>query len=100
MQNIEQLEAGLARCIAMECTCFVSFYSKKVHVSISKAAYVGTNNVAFDVKGDGDTVREAFERCFANFPTNPLDGVSKWASSQLPPPPAEDAVFTETDPPL
>lgn len=93
MSTIAQLEAAFTRCRAAECTVFVSFYRDKVHVTISKAAYTGSNNLSFNVKGEGTSVTEAFDRCFANFPPNPLDGESKWVSSQLAPP--VDAKFTE-----
>lgn len=94
---ITELEAALARCRADGCTCFIAFYSSKVNVTISKSAYSGSNNTEFTVKGEGDSVAEAFDMAFNNFPKNPLDGASKWVNNRLAAPNETpvDATFTE-----
>lgn len=90
--NLTELQAALDRCIANGYTVFVSHYSHKVHVTLSRHGY-GAHAMSVEVKGEGDTVAEAFESTFRNFPTNPLDGVSHWASNQLG---VSDGEFTET----
>lgn len=94
MTTITELEAALTKCRSDELTCFVSFYGKKVSVSLTKYAYTGGNNTEFNVKGEGDTVAEAFEMAFNNFPKNPLDGASRWKSDRLTGPVTEGE-FTE-----
>lgn len=98
MTTILELEAALTKCRADELTCFVSFYGKRVSVSLTKHAFTGGSSTEFNVKGEGDTVTEAFRMAFNNFPKNPLDGASKWKSDRLPMPGDEpvDGQFTET----
>lgn len=92
--NIADLETAFARCRQEEYTCFVSFYGETVGVSISKRASTKRPGLSLDVKSEAPTVSEAFAKCFANFPVNPLDGASEWHSARLA---ASEGQFTETD---
>jgi hypothetical protein len=96
MTSLAELETAFVRCREQELTCFVSFYSKKVGVTLTKYAYTGGNNTEFQVKGEGDSVAEAFDMAFNNFPKSPLDGASKWKSDRLAAPEkVEEATFTD-----
>lgn len=91
---IADLEIAFARVRSEEYTAFVSFYGSMVGVSISRRASTKNPGLSLDVKSEASTVREAFAKCFANFPTNPLDGISEWNSARLT---AVDGEFKDTD---
>lgn len=92
--TIEQLNAGIERARAEGYTVFISLYHKKVHVSLNRYR-TGDSTFTMDVKGEGDTIEEAFAVCFANFPTNPLDGAGAFATDRLTGP-ITDGEYTET----
>jgi len=94
--TIEQLEAAMQHCRVEEYYIHISMYRDTVNITLSKYA-TGQSRTEVSVKGEGPTVRDAFANALANFPKNPLDGASKWATNRLESPePIEDGTFTET----
>lgn len=91
---LTELQTAVDRCLDTGFTCFVSFYASKVHVTLNKYAHSGTPGLAMEVKAEGVTVIEAFERALANFPANPLDGATKWHDPRIAGPITEGE-FTE-----
>lgn len=89
--TLQEVSDAFDRVIADGFSFFASFYGKKWHVTLNKYTYQG---VALEVKGNGDTIFEAVETALNNFPKNPLDGSSRWASDRLTH--VENGEFTET----
>lgn len=90
MTTLEQLNSAIDRALSMDYT--ISIYSHKNFntCNINKHTASGAQ---VQVEGRGETLNEAIEKCFANFPENPLDGTG-WQNNRLSAPPI-DAEFTE-----
>lgn len=80
--TIADLDQALTFCRTNEYNFSLYCYGAgKITVSLGKKVYSDHTEVA--IRGTGDTVAEALEAALRQFPTNPLDGVSRWASNQL-----------------
>jgi hypothetical protein len=93
----QELEVVVSRCVADEYSLFLSAYkdykgNPRVGITLTKRA--ANFGLEVQVKGDGQTVGEAFEKALCNFPANPVGAV--WDSVRLAPP-AVDGEFTELD---
>jgi hypothetical protein len=82
--SLEELQTALDRCREQGFTTFVSCYGPKVRVNLSKSTYTGVTGLKeLKIDAEGDTVAEAYEAAFSNFPINPLDGISRWKNERL-----------------
>lgn len=80
--SLSELQTALDKCRADGFVCFVSIYGPNVHVTLNKYA-TSTSKLSMKVEAEGATMAEAFEQAFANFPSNPLDGATKWHDPRL-----------------
>lgn len=93
--RVHELDLAFRKCLAEGYTTFVSSCGSRVSVSLHKYAHSGTPGLTMEVRAEAPTVAEAFEKAFANFPKNPLDGATRWADNRIAAP-VEDGEFTET----
>lgn len=93
----QELEYVVARCVEDEYMLFLSAYKdykNKPHVAVTLTKRAGGTSLEVQVKGEGETVTEAFEKALCNFPRNPVGAV--WDSRRLAAPFAE-ATYTELE---
>jgi hypothetical protein len=82
--SLEELQVALDEVRRRGFNISVGCYGNlQITVTLNKYATSGSPGFAMEVRAEGGTVREAFERAFKNFPDSPLDGVTKWAGNQL-----------------
>lgn len=101
--TMEDLNTVLQRAIGDEYQIVIvagGALSKKVHVSLEKGSTYGEMHMKFTA--DAPTVMEAFEKCLANFPPNPMGAL--WDTKRIasPIPLKEEYTegqFTEAPPP-
>lgn len=97
--NLEELQSIMDVCTQEEYKISViagyQTGNNAIMVSLEKGSQYGDMHMKFSAHGA--TVKDAFNKAYANFPTNPVNG--RWASARLEAPKPEnesvDGVFTE-----
>jgi len=97
--DLREMDLVVSRCISEEYSLFISAFpdhKDPITVTLEKGSSYGGMHMKF--QASGQDLLEAFNKCLANFPENPVG--AKWDTKRIAPPEkVEDAVFTEVPTP-